>query len=59
MFCELAIVHADMARLAAMDLHEAVDSLQYLAERWGLIEAFGQDQVQTIMAEAFNLEASR
>jgi hypothetical protein len=31
-------------------LQKAVDNLQYLAERWGLIEEIGRDAVQEIMA---------
>jgi hypothetical protein len=36
-----------------ISLHTAVDNLQNLAERWGLIEEIGQDAVQAIMADAF------
>jgi hypothetical protein len=36
-----------------LDLHEAVDQLQFDAERDGLLELLGQDAVQTIMADAF------
>lgn len=59
MFRELAAVHAEMAAIGAEDLHESVDRLQDLAEQWGLIRAFGQDQIQRHMAEAFDLEAVR
>ena len=31
----------------------AVDNLQWLAERWGLVDALGQDEVQAIMCSAF------
>jgi len=59
MFCELAPVHARLAAIGAEDLHDAVDSLQFLAERWGLPDAIGQDAVQAIMATAFDREAPR
>ena len=36
-----------------ISLHTAVDNLQNLAERWGLIEEIGQDAVQAIMVDAF------
>jgi hypothetical protein len=36
-----------------IDLHSAVDELQYSAEASGLIEAIGQDAVQGLMVEAF------
>ncbi len=35
------------------DLHQAVDVLQRDAERDGLIDQVGQDEVQRIIAEAF------
>lgn len=35
------------------DLPEAVDQLQYDAERDGLIERIGQDAVQALLADAF------
>jgi hypothetical protein len=34
-------------------LHEAVDELQFAAERDGLVTVLGQDVVQAIMARAF------
>jgi hypothetical protein len=37
-----------------MDFHEAVDSLQEAAVDNGLVEQIGQDQVQAIMAAAFD-----
>jgi hypothetical protein len=36
-----------------LDLHEAVDVLQATAERDGLVDQLGQDEVQAIIAEAF------
>lgn len=38
-----------------MSLHEAVDALQDLAVGTGLVDVLGQDEVQAIMAEAFEL----
>jgi hypothetical protein len=38
----------------ALDLHEAVDVLQHDAERTGLVDAIGQDEVQAIIATAFH-----
>jgi hypothetical protein len=38
-------------------LHEAVDRLQHDAEAGGLVGEFGQDSVQTILAEAFAARA--
>jgi hypothetical protein len=35
------------------DLHEAVDELQFDAERDGFVVLIGQDEVQRIMSEAF------
>jgi hypothetical protein len=35
------------------DLHEAVDELQRVAERDGLVAELGQDAVQAIIAKAF------
>jgi hypothetical protein len=37
----------------AMPLIEAVDGLQLAAERTGLIDKLGQDEVQRIMGESF------
>ena len=36
-----------------LDLHEAIDVLQADAERDGLVAELGQDEVQSIMANAF------
>ena len=40
------------------DLHEAVDKLQADAERDGLVDRIGQDEVQRIIAETFALARS-
>jgi hypothetical protein len=34
-------------------LQIAVDNLQYLAERWGLVDLHGQDEIQAAMSFAF------
>jgi hypothetical protein len=36
-----------------LDLHDAVDVLQADAERHGLLDLIGQDEVQRIMSDAF------
>jgi hypothetical protein len=36
-----------------IDLAEAVDALQEAAERAGLLDQIGQDQIQQIMSDAF------
>ena len=41
-------------KCCAFDLYEAVGILQYAAERAGLIDQFGQDRVQQIIADAFH-----
>jgi hypothetical protein len=41
-------------KVGALDLFEAVDKVQADAERDGLIDAIGQDEVQRIMADAFH-----
>ena len=35
------------------ELNEAVDGLQSFAERVGLVDMIGQDEVQSIMTDAF------
>ena len=44
-----------MVNAGSLDLHDAVDGLQYLAEKWGLVEACGQDCIQAIIAAPFRL----
>jgi hypothetical protein len=41
-------------KVGEFDLSEAVDKLQADAERDGLVDAVGQDEVQRIMAVAFH-----
>ena len=36
-----------------MDLRDAVDELQRVAESYGLIAEFGEDEIQRILSEAF------
>jgi hypothetical protein len=53
-FIERAEARAYLFSIGDMDLHEAVDVLQADAERDGLVDLIGQDQVQQILAEAFS-----
>jgi hypothetical protein len=46
-------VRAALFAAGELELHEAVDSLQYAAAASGLVALVGQDVVQSIMAEAF------
>ena len=46
---------AHMVGTGALDLHDAVDGLQYLAERWGLVDVVGQDEIQHVIAAPFRL----
>jgi hypothetical protein len=52
-FIECCDVHAWFHRQGWISLHTAVDNLQRLAERWGLIDLHGQDEIQAQMAFAF------
>jgi hypothetical protein len=45
---------AILVEACAMDLQEAVDGLWEAAERDGLVERLGQDQVQKILSDAFS-----
>jgi hypothetical protein len=42
-----------------LDLHQAVDELQADAVRDGLVAGIGQDEVQSIMADAFHRVGGR
>jgi hypothetical protein len=52
-FVARAEARALLWQAGEFDLHEAVDKLQADAERDGLVAAIGQDEVQRLMAEAF------
>ena len=52
-FIERADARAYLWSIGELTLHEAVDVLQADAERDGLIEQIGQDQIQKILAECF------
>ena len=52
-FIERAEGHAYLWSIGELTLHEAVDVLQADAERDGLIEQIGQDQIQKILGECF------
>jgi hypothetical protein len=45
--------HAFFCDLGVLALSVAADNLQWLAERWGLVDLHGQDEIQTLMASAF------
>jgi len=45
--------HAILYAVGELDMHEAVDVLQDVAARTGLVAALGQDAVQEILAAAF------
>ncbi len=49
-FVECCDHHAWYFAEGWISLQTAVDNLQYLAERWGLIEEVGQDEVQRLIA---------
>jgi hypothetical protein len=42
-------------QVGEIDLHEAVDELQAAAERDGLVEQIGQDEIQALLAKAFEV----
>ena len=52
-FIERAEGRAYLWSIGELTLHEAVDVLQADAERDGLIEQIGQDQIQKILGECF------
>jgi hypothetical protein len=54
-FIERAEARAYLWSIGELTLHEAVDVLQADAERDGLIEQIGQDQIQKILGECFAL----
>jgi hypothetical protein len=52
-FNECCAYQAWFLDLGIIELPVVVDNMQWLADRWGLIEMHGQDAVQQIMAGAF------
>jgi hypothetical protein len=52
-FIERAEARAYLWSIGEFELAEAVDVLQHDAERDGLIEQYGQDAIQQIIAAAF------
>jgi hypothetical protein len=52
-FRERAEVAAILFVKGELGLHEAIDQLQADAERSGLVDEIGQDQVQAVMSTAF------
>ena len=53
-FIARAEARAILWEAGEFDLHEAVDVLQAVAERDGLVERIGQGAVQAILAHAFD-----
>ena len=52
-FVARAEARALLWKCCEFDLYEAVDILLYAAKRAGLIDQFGQDEVQAVIAKAF------
>jgi hypothetical protein len=52
-FTARAEARAKLWQANVFDLHTAVDELQAYAEREGLVERLGQDEIQKIIAKAF------
>lgn len=52
-FAERCEARALLWASGGLSLHDAVDKLQFDAVRDGLVREFGQDQIQRIMAQAF------
>jgi hypothetical protein len=52
-FTARAEARALLWQAGEFDLHDAIDVLQAVAERDGLVDELGQDAVQVIITEAF------
>lgn len=52
-FAERCEARALLWASGQLSLHDAVDKLQFDAVRTGLVRELGQDEIQRIMAEAF------
>lgn len=52
-FWDCCTQHRWFYDLGILALQIAVDNLQWLAERWGLVDLHGQDEIQRVMALAF------
>jgi hypothetical protein len=50
---------AHLYAVGELDLHDAVEVMQEHAVRHGLVDAFGQDAVQAIIAEVFHRVCAR
>jgi hypothetical protein len=48
-----AEARAFLVETGLMDFHTAVDELQEAADRDGLVDLIGQDEIQNILASAF------
>jgi hypothetical protein len=56
-FRQCCAEHRYFLDLGILALPIAADNLQWLAERWGLPDLHGQDEIQRIMARAFDGDA--
>lgn len=54
-FRECCAQHRWFCDYGILALPVAVDNLQWLAERWGLVDLCGQDEIQRELAAAFNI----
>jgi hypothetical protein len=52
--CEAKAILVEAGKL---ELHDAVDRLQTIAEAYGLVRKHGQDCIQQIMSDAFRRRA--
>ena len=57
-FAECCAAHAWFIDEGWVPLDVAVDNLQWLAERWGLVDEFGQNSVQDMIARAIRERAT-
>jgi hypothetical protein len=54
-FRERAEARALLVEIGELSLHDATDGLQSDAERDGLVDEYGQDLIQEILAAAFTV----
>ncbi|MGJ5120957.1 hypothetical protein [Bradyrhizobium oligotrophicum] len=52
-FREYCEIEADMVARGWVSFQHGVDTVQWVAEQWRLVDAIGQDAVQAVMAAAF------
>jgi hypothetical protein len=56
LFLDACDIRARYHSLGLMSLQRAVDDLQEFAVRWGLVEYYGQDEIQDRLARTFSVE---